>query len=288
MLTIDDLLEAIEREEMEESKMPEVNLKDYDVIAINSSGGKDSALMTNVMIAAAKDQGVLDRVLIVHAIMAEEWQGTLELVQSHAEYYDVPFQSIARPQGHLLQHVRERGKWPSPTNRFCTSDHKRDQISKIYSELIQKFRAQGRRTAVKILNCMGMRADESPGRKKLAVLAPNPRAYNARREVDNYHPIHKVPDAEAYASLAILPTTPHKCYDCGIKRASCVICIYAPEHQIQKSAMIPENRPLWEEYLDVEKQIDHKFKVDLSLREIEDKIQSGKVVEVEDDGKWNM
>lgn len=287
MVSFDDLLEEIEREEMESGKMPEVTLADYDIIVVNSSGGKDSALMTHTIVEQAKAEGVLDRVVMAHAIMEEEWKGTLELVQSHADHYGLRLEVEKRTQGSLLDHVQSRGMWPSPTARYCTSDHKRAQIEKIFTRLVREIRATGRKSAVNILNCMGMRADESPGRKKLPVLGPG-RSSNGRRKITNYLPIHKVPDKEAYDSLDILPTDPHQCYGCGIKRASCVVCIYAPVHQIQRAVMLPENRPLWERYLDIESEIDHTFTQEFSLREIEDRIQAGEDVTVEDDGKWNM
>ena len=52
--------------------------------------------------------------------------------------------------------------------------------------------------------------------------------------------------------------------------------------------MLPENQPLWKKYLALEEEIDHTFKATSSLRQIEDKIQAGEGVTVEDDGKWNM
>ena len=52
--------------------------------------------------------------------------------------------------------------------------------------------------------------------------------------------------------------------------------------------MLPENKELWETYLDLEKEIDHTFKINSSLREIEEKIQKGEILTGPDDGKWNM
>jgi len=267
----------------------EFDLKDYDIVLVNSSSGKDSALMLNKIVAKADAECVSrERIVVAHAIMEEEWKGTPELVREHAAYYGLRVEMEQRPQGTLLQHVKSRGKWPSPQNRYCTSDHKRGQVSKIFTKLVDELRASGRRTQVRILNCLGMRAEESPGRAKLASFEVDKRASNGKRHVDRALPIHKVSDKEAFASLDILPTTPHRCYGCGISRASCVFCIYAPDHQIQRAAMLPENKELWETYLDLEKEIDHTFKINSSLREIEEKIQKGEILTGPDDGKWNM
>lgn len=269
-------------------RLKEPDFNEADVILVNDSGGKDSNKMLNVVVNKAIEHDVLDKVVIAHAEMEEEWQGTVELVKSHADQFGLRFEKEKRPQGSLLDHVKERGKWPSPQQRFCTSDHKRGQIHKIYTRLVKEFRAKGRKTPVIIINCLGMRAEESPGRKKLPVFAFDKRASNGRREVYNWLPIHKVTDKEAFDSIGTLPTADHKCYSCGIKRASCVFCIYAPDHQIQRAAMLPENQELWKKYLDLEKEIDHTFKNGSSLREVEDRIQAGEEVTVEDDGKWNM
>lgn len=266
-----------------------VDLQSYDLIFANTSGGKDSALALKRLVDHLDAEGISrERLVAVHAIMDEEWEGTVDLVTSHAHHYGIRLETVQRVQS-LLAQVLERGMWPSPKQRYCTSDHKRDQIAKIMTKLVNELRSQGRRSQVRILNAMGMRAEESSNRKKMPKLEVNKRHSNGRRHVDNFLPIHNVTNEEAFASLDVLPTTPHPCYSCGIGRASCRFCIYAPPEQIHKTAVMPENRELWEEYLRVEEVTGHTFKADLSLRSIEDKIQAGEEVpDTVDDGQWGM
>jgi len=145
-----------------------MDLKSYDVIVVNSSAGKDSLAMLDYICEMAREQGVLDRVTVVHADLGRvEWAGTKELAERQAVAQGVPFRAIARPQGDLLQHVEARGQWPSNTARYCTSDHKRGQVRVVITDLVRHVaKRPGRR--VRVLNCMGMRAQESPAREKLA------------------------------------------------------------------------------------------------------------------------
>ena len=46
--------------------MPEPYLGNYDVILINSSGGKDSQAMLDKVCTIAAEHGVLDRVTVLH------------------------------------------------------------------------------------------------------------------------------------------------------------------------------------------------------------------------------
>src|SRR5262245_52165770 len=98
-----------------------VDLRSYDVIVINSSAGKDSQAMLHYVATLAEACGVLDRVVVAHAELEEEWEGTKELVLEQAAHYGIPVHFTKRPQGSLLAHVEARGMWPSNGSRYCTS-----------------------------------------------------------------------------------------------------------------------------------------------------------------------
>src|SRR3990172_3275915 len=101
-----------------------MDLTAYDVILINSSAGKDSLAMLDYICEMAREQGVLNRVTVVHADLGRvEWAGTRELAERQAVAQGVPFRAVSRPQGDLLTHVEERGMWPDSARRYCTSDH---------------------------------------------------------------------------------------------------------------------------------------------------------------------
>ena len=82
---------------------PEVRLADWDVILLNTSGGKDSQTMMNEVCRRADTEGIeRSRLVAVHANLGRvEWPGTLELVQAHG----LEFREMAREQGDLLDHV---------------------------------------------------------------------------------------------------------------------------------------------------------------------------------------
>src|SRR5207247_6349869 len=56
---------------------------------------------------------------------------TRELAEEQARHYGLEFVAVSRPQGDLLEHIAQRRMFPSPSVRYCTSDHKRSQILKV-------------------------------------------------------------------------------------------------------------------------------------------------------------
>src|SRR5947207_680090 len=77
-----------------------------------------------------------DRLVVAHADLGRvEWPGTRELAEEQAKHYGLAFYAICRLQGDLLDHIAKRGMFPSPTTRFCTSDHKRSQVQKLFTQL---------------------------------------------------------------------------------------------------------------------------------------------------------
>ncbi|GIL25477.1 tRNA lysidine(34) synthetase [Actinocatenispora comari] len=137
-------------------RMP-VDLTAYDVILINSSGGKDSQTLLHHIATQAHQQAVADRVTVLHcALWHVEWPDTAELAQSQAEYYGLRYEQRRRDQGPLLDQVRRRGKWPSAAARYCTSDQKRGPARKLITQLVTELGPLGR--PAQVLNCLGLRA----------------------------------------------------------------------------------------------------------------------------------
>ncbi|MDE0029299.1 MAG: hypothetical protein OXU42_07875 [Deltaproteobacteria bacterium] len=89
------------------------------LVAVNSSGGKDSQAMT-ILLARIVPRAQL---VVVHAPLGEvEWPGTIEHIQNTIPA-SVPliFARVASGKS-LLERIEERGMFPSPRTRFCTSD----------------------------------------------------------------------------------------------------------------------------------------------------------------------
>jgi 3'-phosphoadenosine 5'-phosphosulfate sulfotransferase (PAPS reductase)/FAD synthetase len=245
------------------------DLSSFDYIAVSTSAGKDSQAMLDLVVEAATAAGVRDRVLAIHADLGPaEWEGTGALAAEHAAHYGVPLVTVRRDQD-LLAQVTVRGMWPSPKQRYCTSDHKRDQIQKHYTQLA----AQARRRLVRILECVGLRAQESSGRAKRPALARNDRASNSRREVVTWLPIHAWTVEDVWARIRQAGTRPHPAYLLGMPRLSCVFCIFAGEAALLLAGY--HNRKLLDVYVAVEEKTGHTFKQGLSLRAIRDKLDTG-------------
>lgn len=245
-----------------------MNLAEFDLIVVNSSAGKDSQTMLDVVCRLAAEQGVLARVVVVHANLGRvEWKGTAALAAAQAAHYGVEYFEMSRPQGDLLTHVEARGKWPSSSARYCTSDHKRGQVAKIITRLARE------RGARRVLNCLGMRADESPSRAKLIELERDERLSTTSREVVRWLPIHSMTTAEVWASIKRSGVPHHPAYDLGMPRLSCCFCIFA-----LKAALIVAGRhnpELLDEYVAVEARIGHGFTKRLRIAEVKAAVEAG-------------
>lgn len=197
-----------------------MRLSEYDYVVLNSSAGKDSQTMMARVAGMAKAESYpRERIVVAHADLGEmEWPGTRELAEYQANCYGFRFWVRARPQGDLLSHIMDRGMWPSSDTRYCTSDHKRDQIAHLIRSL----------DGAKILNCMGMRAQESPARSKLKPLSLNKRVSTKTRHVDQWLPIHEMTTAEVWDDIHARSIPHHYAYDLGMPRLSCVFCIFSP------------------------------------------------------------
>ncbi len=129
------------------------------LMAINSSGGKDSQAMT-ILLSRVVPRNQL---LVVHAPLGEvEWPGTVEHIENTIPA-GVPliFAHVASGKS-LLERVKERGKFPGPQFRWCTSDLK---VSPIERELRRYLKAYPRFKG-RLVSAMGLRRDESADRAK--------------------------------------------------------------------------------------------------------------------------
>lgn len=258
-------------------------LGDYDVILHNHSAGKDSMAALDMLYQHARERGVGDRVTVAHADLGRvEWEGVPDLARAHAERYGLRFEIAAARNGDLLDRVRQRGMWPSPAQRWCTSDLKRGPLVRVITALVAEQRQRlGRR--VRVLNVMGMRAQESPARAKLPAVSPNERASNGRREVTDVLPIHDWDEQQVWQRIAAsrIADLVHPAYtEHGMGRLSCSLCIFAPRQALVRAARA---RPaLAREYARIEAEIGHTFKHDLSLAEVLAAAEAGEAGEDDD------
>ena len=253
------------------------DLQSYDVLLVNSSAGKDSQAMLDQVVALAGAAGIHDRVVVVHADLGRvEWQGTRALAEEQAAHYGVRFEVVKRTQNDLLDHVKARGRWPGmgPT-RYCTSDHKRGPVRTLMTRLVRELGELSWRRGrpVRILNCMGMRAAESPARAKMRSFEHDKASSNSRRHVDKWLPIHDWSKDQVWTRIRESGVRHHRAYDLGMPRLSCVFCIYAPRDALLLAG--EHNPELLAEYVSVERLIRHKFKADLAIEDIQEALARG-------------
>ena len=136
------------------------------LVAVNHSGGKDSQCMTILL------SGLVSReqLLVVHAPLGEvEWPDTQTLIEATIPD-GVPLIFARTASGKsLLERIEERGRFPSASARYCTSDTKRTPIER---ELRRYLKAHPRHGGL-VISAMGMRASESSARSKLPAAVPS-------------------------------------------------------------------------------------------------------------------
>lgn len=251
-----------------------MRLHDYDLIVLNSSAGKDSLVMLWDMAVKIKAQNYpAYRVIVSHQDLGEsEWQGTGALAKQQADLFGFTFDVIKRTdingkEESLLEYALRRGKWPSNTQRWCTSDFKRGPGGKILRKWSKLFKAK------KVLQVFGFRADESPARSKKEVYKLNESLSTKTREVYDYLPIHHFTVEMVWRIIHLFKLPYHWAYDLGMPRLSCVFCIFAPFDALVIAGMY--NLGLLDRYIEVEDIIGHTFRHNFSLHEVKEAIQNG-------------
>ena len=116
-------------------------MQDGAALAISISGGKDSQALLNALVAEYRARGWQGQLYAIHAHLGRaEWPQTLAHCRNLCGRLGVPLVEVSRPQGDLVQEIRDRMEklkgtetppWPDAKNRYCTSDQKRTPIEKV-------------------------------------------------------------------------------------------------------------------------------------------------------------
>ena len=218
------------------------------LMALNHSGGKDSQCMTILLSRIVPRE----QLLVVHAPLGEvEWSGTIEHIERTIPP-DVPLLLARTASGKsLLERIEERGRFPSASVRFCTSDTKRTPIEREPRRYLKAHPRFGGR----IVNAMGMRASESPARAKLVPWRHSERNSRAGRAWYDWLPVHDLDRTEVFRIIRDAGQSPHWAYAAGMSRLSCSFCILASRADLCRAA---ELRPrLYRQYVDLEPRIGH-------------------------------
>lgn len=218
------------------------------LFVINHSGGKDSQAMAATVRRLVPES----QIVVVHAHLAGvEWEDVIEHIYHDID--DLPLH-VVRAGKTFFEMVERRGKFPSPQIRQCTGDLKRDPIAKL-------IRGWHRETGQTIfVNCMGLRAEESPGRAKKVEWSLDRRASKAGREVWTWLPIHGLLVAEVFATIAAAGKRPHWAYAAGMTRLSCCFCIMASDADLRVAAR--HNPEMYRQYIETEDKLGFTMRMD--------------------------
>lgn len=205
-------------------------IKGGALVVCNHSAGKDSQAMFQYL------KGIVPReqLVVVHAhLPSVEWEGVIEHIMKTIDGYDY-YQ--VQSEMTLLGMVESRGMWPSAQFRKCTSKLKMDPIDKKIRQLCKE------RNVSTVINCMGIRAQESHNRAKKLPFKKNDRLSIKGRTVFEWFPIFEKKIDWVWATIAGAFQQPHWAYGVGMSRLSCMFCIlgnkadhkisakYNPEH----------------------------------------------------------
>ena len=218
------------------------------LVSISVSGGKDSQAMT-ILLARIVPR---DQLVVVHAPLGEvEWPGTVEHIEDTIPA-GVPLIFARTASGKsLLERVEERGKWPAPTLRYCTSEHKTGPIERE----LRHYLKDHPRFESRLVNAMGLRRDESTDRAKRIPWKRSDRNSRAGREWFDWLPIFDLTVEDVFRVIRQAGQSPHWVYAQGVSRCSCSLCIFSSRSDLRRAA---ELRPeLYQRYTAIERRIGH-------------------------------
>lgn len=252
-----------------------MNLHEYDLIIVNSSGGKDSVCaLYDICTKAILQTYPIKKIVVSHQdLKSMEWVGVRKLVEMQSDYFGIEKTVVSTRRNKngveedLLDYVLRRGKWPSNKQRFCTSDFKRGPGARVVTEVTKEL------GECKVLHVYGFRKDESPSRAKKEPFVFNERLSTKKRKVWDYLPIHEWSTDKVWSTIRENSLPYHRAYDLGMPRLSCVFCIFSPFDALVVAGR--ENPELLDRYIEVEKKIRHTFRDKFSIAEVKTAIDNG-------------
>lgn len=225
------------------------------LFVINDSAGKDSQVMKLHLLALVPKS----QLVIIHAkLEGVDWEGNLEHIKKYAQGVPV-FETAAKKT--FFEMVEKRGMFPSPQYRQCTSDLKRDPIQKF----INNYAKVNGFTIV--VNCIGIRAQESPARRKLVPFKLSERNSCRHRKQFEWYPVYNLLIDAVFEQIEKAGQVPHWAYAAGMSRLSCCFCIMSSKSDLLTAARLkPE---LAAKYMETEEKLGFTMNMDKKyLRDI--------------------
>lgn len=261
---------------------------DQLALVVNMSGGKDSVRMMGYL----KEEFPSQPMYVVQAdtgfehirpVSAEEW------ARQRSAAYGLPLYTVKAAWGKrhkenkiwlpnppelvgtrktYLQMVERRGMFPGTGTRQCTADLKRGPVMRFINTLHGKHQV--------VLNCMGIRAAESPNREKLNPWTANAKLSTRGRKVFDWYPIftESLQDVIHWHWRSATPLHPVYVpeYHCDgttggyLRRLSCRVCIFSTDADIR--AIYEHDREAFDAVSGLEQSMNFTMKNGKSLIQI--------------------
>jgi DNA sulfur modification protein DndC len=211
-------------------QLVEVSGRDLAFV-VNHSGGKDSTRMLGLVRQRFPDT-------IVYGVMADTGfehrtpVSSMDWARLRCQDFGVALSVVRHPKHTYLEMVERRGMFPSAKYRQCTSDLKRSPIDKFIRALPQRI----------IINCLGIRGEESSPRAKLQPWKLNEHLTTRHRTVYKWLPIFSLTlsDVLEWHRVSKVPLHPvyvpeyHWDGTTGgyLRRLSCRVCIFSTDSDL--------------------------------------------------------
>ena len=232
---------------------------------VSHSGGKDSTRMLGLVRQKFPDSSA-------YAVMADTGFehvspiSAADFARSRCAEFGLELMLVRNSKRTYLEMVEQRGMFPSPQFRQCTSDLKRAPIDKFIRGLPHKV----------IVNCIGIRAEESNSRSRLSPLALNQALSTQQRTVYNWLPIfdRTLSDVLAWHWVNAIRLHPvyvpeyHKDGTTGgyLRRFSCRVCIFSTDADL--AAIRLHDRAAFDTIADLERRLSFTMRPGASLIQI--------------------
>jgi len=194
------------------------NKNDTIELAISFSGGKDSCALLAYLCETYPDV----KKHIIFADTGWEHNDVESWVQKIASRFNQVVHIVKSDTKDYLSMVEARGKFPSAQYRQCTSDLKRGPIHKWIRN----------NCGSKVVQAIGIRAEESHSRAKQKPLKRNKSLTNSKRTVYDWFPIFDWTEEEVKSYLAERDIPLHPVYN-YLPRFSCQVCIFNTPNELQ-------------------------------------------------------
>jgi 3'-phosphoadenosine 5'-phosphosulfate sulfotransferase (PAPS reductase)/FAD synthetase len=181
-------------------------------MVINFSGGKDSTAMLAYLCEHYPDV----KKHVVFADTGWEHPGTEQWCRDLVARFGLELHVVRSSTKTFLTMAQKRGMFPGMNERQCTSDLKRDPIVKWIRNNVKD---------PLVINCSGIRSEESSKRKKIKKLKRNLRETNSKRTIWDWCPIKDWTEEDVLAFLAVRQLPLHPVYK-YLRRFSCRVCIF--------------------------------------------------------------